>query len=106
MASWQAHALDAILRVTIKRKLRNNTDPARARAVLESGALPIPHDVAYAPNWLGRVPGEKVTAAATPPGAPALLYLHGGGYFACSPRTHRAMTSWFAKAGFCVFAPE
>jgi acetyl esterase/lipase len=35
-----------------------------------------------------------------------LLYLHGGGYFAGSPQTHRPITGWFARAGFAVFAPD
>jgi acetyl esterase/lipase len=35
-----------------------------------------------------------------------LLYLHGGGYFACSARTHRPLTTAFATRGFKVFAPN
>ncbi len=35
-----------------------------------------------------------------------MLYLHGGGYVACSPRTHRPITAAFARAGFRVFAPN
>jgi acetyl esterase/lipase len=106
MASWQAHVLDALLRVTVKRRLRNTTDLETARAVLNGGVLPIPDDVVYRPDSVAGVAGEWVTAVATPQGAPVLLYLHGGGYFACSPRTHRPITSWFARAGFIVFAPE
>jgi acetyl esterase/lipase len=33
-----------------------------------------------------------------------LLYLHGGGYFACSAETHRPITAFFALYGFRVFA--
>jgi acetyl esterase/lipase len=106
MASWQAHALDAVLRATMKRRLRNNTNLEKARAVLNGGVLPIPDDVIYRPDSVAGIPGEWVTAVATQKGAPVLLYLHGGGYFACSPRTHRPITSWFARAGFIVFAPE
>jgi len=106
MASWQAHALDAVLRVTVKRRMRGNTDLASVRAILESGQLPVPADVTFRPHWLAGIPSELVTTQATAADAPVLLYLHGGGYFACSPRTHRPLTSWFAKAGFRVFAPE
>jgi acetyl esterase/lipase len=35
-----------------------------------------------------------------------LLYLHGGGYFACSPRTHRPITGTYARHGFEVFVPD
>jgi monoterpene epsilon-lactone hydrolase len=105
MASWQAHAVDAMLRVMVKRRMRNNTDVASVRQILQSSRLPVPHDVTYAPHWLGGVEGERVEAPSAAPNAPALLYLHGGGYFACSPRTYRPITSWFAKAGFRVFAP-
>jgi acetyl esterase/lipase len=35
-----------------------------------------------------------------------MVYLHGGGYVACSPRTHRPITAAFARLGFRVFAPE
>jgi acetyl esterase/lipase len=35
-----------------------------------------------------------------------LLYLHGGGYIACSPRSHRPITSAFARAGLRTFAPD
>jgi acetyl esterase/lipase len=106
MASWQAHVLDAVLRVTVKRRMRGNTDLASVRAILESGQLPVPPGVTFRPYWLAGIPGEQVTTEATATDAPVLLYLHGGGYFACSPRTHRPITSWFAKAGFRVFAPE
>jgi acetyl esterase/lipase len=106
MASWQAHVVDAVLRATMKRKLRRQTDLAHVRRVLEGARIAIPHDVSYAPHWLGKIPGELVSVAATGAAAPRLLYLHGGGYFACSPRSHRPVTSWFAKAGFAVFVPE
>jgi acetyl esterase/lipase len=35
-----------------------------------------------------------------------MIYLHGGGYFTCSPQTHRAVTCAFAKMGFRVFTPD
>ncbi|HTZ69732.1 MAG TPA: alpha/beta hydrolase [Acetobacteraceae bacterium] len=106
MASWQAHALDALLRATIKRRLKGKRDIAEARAVLNSGNLPFPHDVEYRVDWVGGIRGERITAPATEQSAPSLLYLHGGGYFACAPRTHRPITAWFAKAGFSAFAPD
>jgi acetyl esterase/lipase len=35
-----------------------------------------------------------------------LLYLHGGGYIACSPQTHRPVAGAFARLGFRVFVPD
>ena len=106
MASWQAHVLDALLRVTIKRQLKNNTDIASVRATLGGGGVPVPKGVSFRAGVVGDVQGEWASADATSEGAPTLLYLHGGGYFACSPQTHRPLTGWFAKAGFSVFAPD
>ncbi|MBG6086244.1 alpha/beta hydrolase [Actinomadura viridis] len=41
------------------------------------------------------------------PSAGAVLYLHGGGYVVCSPRTHRPITSRLAlDTGLPVFAPR
>jgi acetyl esterase/lipase len=34
-----------------------------------------------------------------------MLYLHGGGYFACSPLTHRPISASYALLGFSVFVP-
>jgi acetyl esterase/lipase len=54
---------------------------------------------------LGGVPGEWVEGPAGG-GAGVLLYLHGGGYFACSARTHRPFTTGFAQREFKVYAPD
>ena len=51
------------------------------------------------------MPGEWVESASQPAGL-VLLYLHGGGYFACSARTHRPFTTAFAQAGLRVYAPD
>ncbi len=50
--------------------------------------------------------GSRATARLTAVGSTTLLYLHGGGFIACSPRTHRPITGWFARHGFRVFAPD
>ena len=56
------------------------------------------------PGIVGGIAGEWVTADGVPTVA-TLLYLHGGGYFACTPQTYRAVTCSFALAGFRTFAP-
>ncbi len=43
-------------------------------------------------EWL-----EPATDAAGSPAGGTILYLHGGGYFFCSPRTHRALVFGLAK---------
>src|SRR5947208_17078724 len=53
---------------------------------------------------LNCVPGQWVESPSS--AEQVLLYLHGGGYFACSAETHRPITAFFAMHGFCVFAPN
>jgi acetyl esterase/lipase len=52
---------------------------------------------------VGGVLGEWVEGAEA---CATMVYLHGGGYVACSPRTHRPVTAAFALLGFRVFAPD
>ncbi len=62
---------------------------------------------------MGTVKGEKVTHAlsesnALPTGAQTvILYLHGGAYCICSPKTHRSLTANLAKhCQVSVFVPD
>ncbi len=49
-------------------------------------------------------PGEWIHAGSN---VPVILYFHGGGYVACSPRTHRSITAALAKRLRArVFAPD
>ena len=105
MASWQARALSFILRHTFKRALARADSAARARAVLNSGRFRTPRDVTFTPATLGGVPGEWVEPKAGSTSG-VLLYLHGGGYFACSARSHRPYTGYFARQGLRVYAPD
>lgn len=104
MASWQAHLAAMLTRWQFRRRLGGMEDLARVRAVFESGRFPLPPGVRFRPDQLGGVPGEW--AEAERPARPALFYLHGGGFIACSPRTHRPITGFLAQQGFRVFAPE
>ncbi len=105
MASLQAHLLDLMFRTQIKPKMRGVSDVIAVRRIMESGSLPAPKGVTFTPGTVGGVQGEWARADGVPPTA-TLLYLHGGGYFACSPRTHRPFTGTYAKHGFAVFAPD
>jgi acetyl esterase/lipase len=94
-----------VLRHTFKRRLARSRDAQQARAVMNGGLFKVPKDVRITPAVLGGVPGEWVESAAAP-GAGVLVYLHGGGYFACSARTHRPYTTAFAHHRFRVYAPD
>jgi acetyl esterase/lipase len=104
MASWQAHFLDLWMRVQVKRPLRGQTDIDQVRRILAGGKLPIPPDIRFRDDVIGGITGEWVDGPGTPKAT--LLYLHGGGYFACSPRTHRPITAAYAAHGFSVFVPD
>ncbi len=105
MASWQAHMITWFLRVQVKRKLRGQTDILKARANLAAIKHAIPKGVSAQRRTIGGIEGEWLTGK--PGGAGGtLLYLHGGGYFACSTLTHRPITAGFALRGLQVFAPE
>ncbi len=110
MASLQAHALDLVVRALFKRTMHKNLDLASVRRTLEGGKLPAPKPpdgVTFTPGEVGGIAGEWVRGPqAAGQAARTLLYLHGGGYFACSPRTHRPLTAAFAKHGFQVFVPD
>jgi epsilon-lactone hydrolase len=104
MPSWQSYVLNLLLRFTVKRKLARITTPLAARAVLGNNPPPPPTGATFTPSVLGGVEGEWVQAGGDNAGI--LLYLHGGGYFSCSPVTHRPITAAFALRGFRVFAPR
>jgi len=103
--SWQARFFSTVLRHTFKRKLAAASDYTGARAVLNSGGYRTPKDVRITPETIAGVPGEWVESS-DGSSRMTLLYLHGGGYFACSAKTHRAATTFFARQGFRVYAPN
>lgn len=54
-----------------------------------------------------RIRGEWVCASGVSQDGPAVLYIHGGAFVACSPRTHRGLIGELsAAAGLPVFAVE
>jgi acetyl esterase/lipase len=106
MTSWQARLADPFLRMYVKPKLASAETPAQARRALSNPwrrLLPAPRGVTVTAGVVGGIAGEWVRAK---PAAAAMLYLHGGGYFACSPKTHRAITGAYARQGFSVFAAD
>jgi acetyl esterase/lipase len=104
-ASWQAHVADALIRFQFKRRFRRAKSIAEARRIMEGGSLAIPAGVTFEPGTVGGVPGEWARAARVS-ATRTLLYLHGGGYIACTPKTYRPITGAYAKQGFDVFTPD
>ncbi len=104
MASLQAHIAAAFVRATVRRRLGDMDDVFHVRKVFESPVALPPRGVRFRPDSFSGVAGEW--AEGTGPARHTMFYLHGGGFVACSPRTHRPITGWFANHGFRVFAPD
>ena len=105
MASWQARAARYVIRKRMRPALGDMTDLLHVRKVM-GNAQPAPKGVRYTRATLGGVPGEWVEADAAAYPRPTLMYVHGGGFVGCSPKTHRPITAGFALQGFRVFAPD
>jgi len=103
MPSWQSKLLDPMLRLQVKRKLgkaRNASDVRRA-----FGAnMPVPGGARFSADVVGGISGEWAESGGVAAGT--MLYLHGGGYIACSPRTYRPITAAYANRGIKVFTPD
>ena len=106
MASPQAYLAALLIRWQIKRRLGGWEDIDRVRAMFGATAVPAPRGVRFREDRLGGIPGEWAESERGETARTSLLYLHGGGFVACSPRTHRPLTGWFARHGFQVFAPD
>jgi len=107
MASWQARLAVQIIKWRVKRKLLGVRDYRVARKILRPDPYTVPAGIRVSPANVGGVPGEWVEASeANPDAKPVLVYLHGGGYFACSAESHRPITVAFAREGFRVLAPD
>lgn len=105
MTSIRARFVNFVLRHTVKRGLAAARTPYDVRRVFNSARPLVPRGAAFTPGTLGGVPGEWAEAKTCAPRG-TLLYLHGGGYVAMSPRTHRAVTGAFALRGLRVFAAD
>ena len=108
-ASLQAHITAFVVRHRIKPRLGDMSDVARVRLVFDHPLSP-PRGVRYTDAVVGGVAGEWVEvpgpAAAASTASTTLLYLHGGGFIGCSPRTHRPITAALALQGLRVFVPD
>lgn len=115
MPSWQAQAFAAYARAVIRRRHWGDDPQALARRARRVFGAPPPlrrlalRGVRQADVADGAVRGEWLVARAAPsPDSPGvILYVHGGGYVACSAATHRGITTALARAtGRRVFAVD
>ncbi len=105
MASWQAYLIGQVLRFRLKSKWHGEFDIAQARSTVDKARPGVPRGLSACAGSIGGVAGEWMRRTQDK-AAPTLLYFHGGGYFLCSARTHRPITTNFARRGFQVFAPD
>ncbi|MES1990751.1 MAG: alpha/beta hydrolase [Pseudomonadota bacterium] len=105
--SIQLFLLDPILRFRIKRRFKKSPDVFLLRPLMnetvELQKAP-PAEITISQMDLGDVPTERLAAPDVNAKA-AFFYIHGGGWVAGSPRTHRPLTWRLSKQlGIPVFA--
>ena len=103
MASIRAHVASFLVKRRIRNKLAGITDVRDIRNVFGQTRPPLPKEVSFRSATLVSSSGEW--AEASTPAKATMLYIHGGGFVACSPQTHRPITAALARRGFRVFAP-
>lgn len=109
--SWQLKLLKSILRIYVKPQMSRmkfhgrSLASARKRIEMLLKHLPMPPYAEIEPVTLDGVPGEWVRGknrdGSLVESGRVVLYLHGGGYVSCSPRTHRSITTRLAKYADC-----
>ncbi|MFM8393839.1 MAG: alpha/beta hydrolase [Acidobacteriota bacterium] len=103
MPSWQARMLSVFSRLIVKRAVIKQAHDVEATVRMVRNWLGpsrlwpprVPLEVTHQPVENGTVRGEWLRWAGQPPEKSdcCTYYLHGGGYFAGSPRTHRNLTA-------------
>lgn len=110
MPSWQSRIISQLCRLIIKRPLtEEEAILSHLRFTLNSTRLlrrPVPFKARVTPVNDGGVRGEWVEWKDVSP-VGTMLYLHGGGYMACSAETHRPLTLPLARrTGLKTFVPD
>ncbi|MGW0804450.1 alpha/beta hydrolase [Nonomuraea sp. NPDC002799] len=97
--SWQARALTGLMRGTLKpassllmRHPLALAGAARLGDLARLVQVPHPEQVTIVPATFSSCGGEWVRGGQGLDESKVALYFHGGGYFSCSPRTHRSIT--------------
>jgi epsilon-lactone hydrolase len=104
MASLRAYIGAYMVRSRVRGPLARARTAADFRRIFEAPTFPDPKGVTYEAGSVGGVKGEWVRPKSGP--GLRMLYIHGGGFIACSPRTHRPITGALASRGFTIFAPD
>ncbi len=110
MPSWQAGVMNQAVRALVRRRDWGDDAALVRRARVLFGAPPLYRSLAAWGVQLtrargGAVRGEWLRPRTAEPGV--VLYVHGGGFVACSPATHRPITAALARfSRRPVFAAE
>lgn len=92
-----------VVKIQIRRRFARRGDILALRGMMramERQVRPVPSHVSLTEHVLGAVPGERLSTADARDDA-AVLYLHGGGFVAGSPKNYRALT-WRLAHGLRV----
>jgi monoterpene epsilon-lactone hydrolase len=97
--SWQNWVMSTVLRYRMKPLSKRGIDLAKVRAATAKPAAPmrVPPGWRIRPALAPPLKGEWIEREAGADPGRTLLYFHGGGYFFCSPETHRPITVTLAK---------
>jgi acetyl esterase/lipase len=93
--SWRTHALNALLRLSMRRRLRHGSDVAALRREYEQADARYFHvapDVTRTLTDCDGVPAEWITVPRSRPER-VILYLHGGSFAFRFPNAHAALVS-------------
>jgi acetyl esterase/lipase len=97
MTNWQT-TLSGLARIAKPLTAQSPIDDVRKQYEdVFAGYRPVPDDLAIEPAQLGQVRGEWVRVSDSQSGR-LIIYLHGGGYIAGSPETHRSLVGALCKA--------
>ncbi|MCB9736674.1 MAG: alpha/beta hydrolase [Deltaproteobacteria bacterium] len=107
--SLMAKVANAVIRRTVGRRVRRDDDVLALRPMLEAMAHRPPRvsgGVHHERTTIGGVPVERLAPRAGA-GSEVVLYLHGGGFVAGAPASHRALSSRLAEGlGATVLAVD
>jgi acetyl esterase/lipase len=99
MQNWRNAIHARLTRMIAPRRIDHATPLAELRKIHEgmfAGFGPTPHDVKAEKAQLGQIKGEWIRVSESHPNR-LVLYLHGGGFIAGSPESHRSLIANLCK---------
>ncbi len=109
MLSIQARVARYVMARQLKKAPPREPSPSSVRRAIAKGLghMPVPKGVTIRSKQVGALSVEVIAPQAGGSQTRALMYLHGGGYVAGSPETHRAFTARLALELNCeVWVPD